>query len=87
MNKGYYKINDLKKSKSIIIDTKDELINILRINNFEIIDKRDKGGVIWIVGSKEVEDLLNILELKNIKVVFTPNGGRASKRRPAWYIK
>lgn len=87
MNKEQREINGFKKSKSIIVNTKEELITILKANNLEVIDKRDKGGAIWIVSNKEVEEILNVLELKNIKIAFTANGGRASKRRPAWFIR
>ena len=45
-----------------------------------IVDKRPNGSL-WIVGGPELANELEPLGLR-----FAENGGRASKREPAWYL-
>ncbi|MDU5105864.1 hypothetical protein [Clostridium sp.] len=63
------------------------LRNYCKKNNIEYIDKREKGGCIWIVGGKELEKQMNLLREYNVIFKFSEKGGRASKHRQAWYFK
>jgi hypothetical protein len=49
--------------------------------NLSIVDQRSKGGALWVIGGRDLGDLLSPHGFK-----FAPNGSRATKRRPAWYI-
>lgn len=63
------------------------LLNYCKKNNVEYVDKREKGGCLWIVGGHDLEKEMNLLIEYKIKFIFSPNGGRASKHRQAWYFK
>ncbi len=44
------------------------------------------GGSLWIVaGETEGKELAEQCRKLGVAFVFTPKGGRASKKRPAWY--
>ena len=63
------------------------LAQFFTLMGYHAIDKRPKGGCLWIVGdSPQLKALMPLLH-KNIGVRFrfTPEGGRASRHQPAWY--
>lgn len=62
---------------------KDFLIN----KGYEVIDKRDNGGALWLIGGKELTPLVNELKRKEIHFSYTENGSRSTKKRPAWFTK
>ncbi len=66
--------------------TSKDVIDIIKESGFEYIDKRSKGGSLWIVaGEEEGKTLIDKCEKAGESFAFAPNGGRASKHRPAWY--
>ena len=57
-----------------------------------LIDKRDNGGALWVVPPEGRESIVKktMFSLaKRFKLSFqwSPNGGRATKHNPAWFIK
>lgn len=52
----------------------------------EYADKRDSGGNLWVIGDQSIRDFIRTLEKRGAAFIYKANGGRASKRRPAWYI-
>jgi DNA topoisomerase-3 len=65
----------------------DALGRLLAAEDVEVIDKRASGGSLWVIGGPELGGLMERLAGQGFKFVFAKEGGRASKRRPAWWIK
>ncbi|MFH5978366.1 hypothetical protein, partial [Clostridium perfringens] len=63
-------------------------IKVFFINKgIEVVDNRDKSGCLWIVAGKEAIPLMKKFGVLGYNFIFIANGGRASKNRPAWYLK
>ncbi|KOY82171.1 DUF4145 domain-containing protein [Lysinibacillus macroides] len=77
-----------KKTTVGVSVTKTEypLIQYLEEHNLSYIDKRDKGGALWVIGGWEINKFL--LELKKHKIYFrfSKKGGRVTKNKPAWFL-
>jgi len=52
---------------------------------FEIIDKRQFGGNLWVIGGPEIEAGLAELKKQGVKFYFKELGGKATGYRPAWF--
>lgn len=65
----------------------DWLIKYLTSKGLNPIDKRNKGGGLWVVGGSELKPILEKLTNKDINFEFAPNGSRSTRRQPAWYTK
>lgn len=77
-----------EKPKSVIKE-KEPIVDIIKVlieKNLEIMDKRSKGGVLWVLGGSELKDLMKQISSEKSFFKFAPNGGRASKHRPAWFL-
>ena len=85
------KIRELKSALDECNDRGEILNNVLlnycEKNNTEYIDKRNKGGCLWIVAGNEIVNQMKLLKEYDIKFIFSKNGGKSSKYRKAWYIK
>ena len=76
---------DWSSYRKIIID---EIVAFLKKNNLKFIEKRNKqGGCLWVVGGKELEKTLELLETKGIKFSFTVGGGKATDYNPGWFYE
>jgi hypothetical protein len=64
-----------------------DLSGYLQEKQLEIIDKRASGGALWVVGGTELATVMDELKAKGIAFSFAPQGGRASRHRPAWFTK
>ncbi|WP_183163676.1 DUF4145 domain-containing protein [Alteribacter keqinensis] len=64
-----------------------KLITHLEKSGYEVIDNREKGGTVWVIGGWELEDHFFSLEERGIYFRYLENGGRASKGIPAWYLR
>ncbi|MCP3032377.1 hypothetical protein LF817_13610 [Halobacillus sp. A1] len=64
----------------------DWLLAYLNKQQFEYVDHRDKGGMLWVIGGKSLEWYLEPLQDRGLKVKFRPIGGKASKNKPAWML-
>lgn len=68
--------------------TKFDLIPYLSERSIETIDNRPSGGSLWVIGGRdELSSLMKELGGRGIKFTFSPNGGRATGRRPSWFTK
>ena len=55
---------------------------------FEINDRRDREGCLWVVADKETLNLVrDYLRERGVDLGFADQGGGATQRRPAWYTK
>lgn len=65
-----------------------ELLNFLKSNGIEIVDKRNKnGGNLWVVGGKELQQMFNNLKRKGYNFKFSEKGGKATKNRSGWFYR
>ena len=62
-----------------------DLKSFLEQRGLEVVDKRKRGGALWVVGGQEISPVLKELRPKRIYFTFAKNGGRATKYRPAWF--
>lgn len=54
----------------------------------EVVDKRPSGGCLWVLNEDEhAESMVRALSRFKYSWNFARNGGKASKHRPAWFIK
>lgn len=64
------------------------LIDYLKSKGIETIDKRPKGGALWIVGDQSLEPIIQEMKQKfGARWIYKPEGGMATKRRPSWYTQ
>jgi hypothetical protein len=65
-----------------------ELVTFLKSKGIEVIDKRDKGGALWMVGDKSLDPIVQETKRKfGALWIFKAEGGMATERRPSWYTK
>jgi len=65
----------------------DPLTHRLADLGIEVVDRRDRGGRLWVVGGEDLEPTLERLaESLGGRFVFAPNGSSSTRRRPAWYF-
>jgi DNA topoisomerase-3 len=65
----------------------DELLGLLAAEGVEAIDRRAAGGALWVVGGPELKELMDRLAGRGFRFSHAKEGGRATKHRPAWWIK
>ena len=68
--------------------TRDEvdLVDWFRSLGYEVIDKRSKGGALWVVGhDRPLQDIMANLSGSRVSFTYAPNGGKATGRRSAWF--
>ncbi|MFF2480096.1 hypothetical protein [Paenibacillus sp. NPDC058071] len=63
-----------------------EIADYLTEKSLSIIDKRDNGGALWIVGGWELKDVLFALKGQGFYFRFARNGSQSTKRKPAWFL-
>lgn len=71
-----------------VVSSEDLLIEALELEDLDYIDNRNKGGVFWIIGGREIASLISDLSSK-LGYVFTykAGGGRATTGEDAWWTK
>jgi len=76
-----YSVSLNKTDKANLFQWKDNIKS-----GFEYVDKRASGGSLWIIiGEEEGKPLIERCKALGMSFAFTEKGGRASKKRPAWY--
>ncbi len=61
------------------------LMDLLQQAGVEIIDKRDLGGLLWIIGGQELQPLVRRCQEIGVKFTFKEGGGKVCKGRDAWW--
>jgi very-short-patch-repair endonuclease len=57
------------------------------IDSGRIIDKRHQGGVLWVIGDDSQMETFEALAAYGHHFFFAPEGGRATRHRPAWWMR
>ncbi len=64
----------------------DLVLKAVQESGFEYVDKRSNGGCLWFVaGEEEGKTLAEKCKELGLIFVFTPKGGRVTKKRSGWY--
>lgn len=64
------------------------LSDFLKSKGLEVIDKRPKGGALWVVGDKSIDPILKESREKfGALWTFCQKGGMATRNRTSWYTK
>ena len=81
---GIQSKTDVKPSGS----SNDNLLSYLNSKGVEAIDKREKGGALWIVGGKNLEPIIQeTKKLFGVRWTYSEKGGTATKHRTSWFTK
>lgn len=62
----------------------DPLLTYLEKYNLSYIDRRDKGGFLWVIGDRSIRRHLNPLKQEGVKFKYKPIGSKVTNNRPAW---
>ena len=65
---------------------KTDIGDILKEKGISFIDKRERGGALWVIGGHELDALMEELKGMGFRFWFSKKGGRVSKNQPAWFI-
>ena len=64
----------------------DWILAAIREAGFEYIDKRPSDGNLWVLGDESLGDFMDDMKRRGARFTYKAEGGKATKRRPAWYI-
>lgn len=64
------------------------LVAFLENKGLEVIDKREQGGALWVIGGKELDPIIKeTRKAFGALWTFSQNGGRATGNRTSWFTK
>ncbi|MCK9858314.1 DUF4145 domain-containing protein [Paenibacillus sp. ATY16] len=63
-----------------------EIADYMIKKSLDIIDKRENGGALWVIGGWELKDILFALKNQGFYFRFARNGSQSTKRKPAWFL-
>ena len=67
---------------------KNDLKAFLESKKLEVIDKRSKGGALWVIGGEGIHPILNESRIKYGAIwIKSVKGGTATNYRPGWFTK
>jgi len=61
------------------------VVELLAEHNLKFIDNRGKQGMLWVIGGKELDSVMEQLRAKGINFKYKEEGGKATKHKPAWW--
>ncbi|HWL11849.1 MAG TPA: AAA domain-containing protein, partial [Ureibacillus sp.] len=64
---------------------KNGLKEFLESKGHEVIDIRNEGGALWLIGGKDLAPLIEELRKENIAFTFAYNGSKLTDNRPSWF--
>lgn len=62
-----------------------DVIDLLKKHDIPFVDKRAKGGALWVIGGSELRPIMNKCKAFGIRLTYHPEGGRATRNKPGWY--
>ncbi|RQN11206.1 DUF2075 domain-containing protein [Clostridium butyricum] len=93
--KGEYKEQKAEKSEANysehIRESNEDIVEtiikpILNKHKIKFIDNRIKKGAFWVVGGLELNNIMRTFSQNGVVFLFKKEGGRATDRKPAWYL-
>lgn len=64
-----------------------DVIAFLKQNKISYIDKRSANGALWIIGGRDLSDVVKQCRRFGVKFTFKEDGGKATKGKPGWWAK
>lgn len=89
---GAYKAGRTGQIEMILGDQKsrqsdDSLFSLLEEKGLEFVDKRNKGGALWITGGHELDEVILACAELGYKFFYSEKGGKATKNLPGWFLR
>ena len=75
------------KAKDDVLSKRDWVCDILADEGLELIDARDKGGCLWVIGGGELDAKMGELANQGARFEFSLRGSKATAGRSAWWLK
>ena len=73
--------------KAAIDSSDDPVLSLIKESGFEYVDKRDKGGCLWVIaGKEEGQELIEQCEQFGTKFQFSKKGSKKIGK-PCWFTK
>ena len=71
----------------MVVNLRNDLKGFFLSHQLEVIDKRPKGGALWVVGCEsQIDDIVEAACRRfGIDGYYALNGGRATNHRTAWF--
>lgn len=70
------------------VGTSENLTGFLKNKGLEVVDKREKGGALWVIGDKGIDPILKeTRKLFGALWTYSERGGGATQHRSAWFTK
>lgn len=63
------------------------LIDKLTEAGGKIVDKRENGGALWVIGGKNLSPIMKELKAAGISFIFKAGGGKATGGKDGWWAK
>ncbi|MEI4828328.1 hypothetical protein WAX78_02490 [Bacillus sp. FJAT-53711] len=63
-----------------------DLLTYLKSQNVKMIDKRNRGGTLWVIGGLELSKILFPLQEHKVYFRYMAKGNRTTKNKPAWFL-
>lgn len=63
------------------------ILEFLNACGVQYVDKRTNGGSLWIIGGKELSNVVAKAKVLGYSFRFKEEGGRATKNQPGWWTK
>lgn len=51
-----------------------------------IIDNRDKGGALWVIGGQDISPIMKKHEAGGVRLKFATNSERTTKNKATWFV-
>lgn len=64
-----------------------DILGFLNNSGVQYVDKRTKGGGLWIIGGGELSEIVAKAKAIGYTFHFKLEGGRATKNKPGWWTK
>ncbi|MCP8968995.1 AAA domain-containing protein [Ectobacillus ponti] len=74
------------KQKPAVEATPANFAAYLRQEGYKMIDHRDKGGALWVIGGSQLEPLFKQLEQQGVRFRYMPSGTKSTSNLPGWYL-
>lgn len=81
------KSKNAPRKDATIEESGDWVLAVLKGAGKEWVDKRPKGGALWVVGGTELEPFMQGLRRKGVRFKYTAGGGAATGYRSSWYLR
>ncbi len=64
-----------------------DLFRQLKDAKAEIVDKRENGGALWIIGNKSLSPIMQAFKKLGVHFIYKAGGGKATNGRDGWWAK